>query len=387
MRLIKGSIFVYVLFYVIMTYIFSLVLIWIESFIAEIEMAYVEHRDKAYTVGGHEKHFLDIYTPVENDNEKKPVVLFVHGGGWKRGDRRWAHWTSRGKLYQNVGQALASHNIVCAVISYRLSRVAPITIPRLAFAAICVLYPVFAAAAYLAGYLNDGFLAGLMSYAKSMSLVAICFILFFTLLIYILNKEGSYDIKHPAHVNDVAQAYKWVCDNIADYGGDPNNIFLMGHSAGAHLVSLASLDPSYITANGGSLDNVSGVIGISGVYNMERLGSLPLLTHLYLKPITHEQSPKTLRLLSPVSHARATPFPFLFMNARIDFHLSRDTDEMVALLQKHSVPVEVHKNITRDHGSIIKCVGDDKDPVTPLVVKWIEKIMTEKDVRWSPSPS
>jgi len=68
----------------------------------------------------HHKHYLDIYGPATTMG-KAPVIFFVHGGGWKRGDRKWKHWLSGNKLYQNVGQAFAKRGFVCVVISYRLS--------------------------------------------------------------------------------------------------------------------------------------------------------------------------------------------------------------------------------------------------------------------------
>ena len=43
--------------------------------------------------------------------------------------------------------------------------------------------------------------------------------------------------KHPAHASDVAAAVRWTVDHIAEYGGDPKKVVLMGHSAGCHLVT------------------------------------------------------------------------------------------------------------------------------------------------------
>lgn len=45
-----------------------------------------------------------------------------------------------------------------------------------------------------------------------------------------------------------AKAVKWVKNNIAAYGGNPNRIFLMGHSAGGHLCELINADPQYFNA-------------------------------------------------------------------------------------------------------------------------------------------
>jgi len=70
----------------------------------------------------------------------------------------------------------------------------------------------------------------------------------------------------PAGARDVAGAAAWVRDNIADYGGDPNRIFVAGHSAGATHVA------SYITGQAntgeysGSLDGIQGAGLLSGLY-------------------------------------------------------------------------------------------------------------------------
>lgn len=47
-----------------------------------------------------------------------------------------------------------------------------------------------------------------------------------------------------------AQAVKWVKDSIATYGGNPDRIFIMGHSAGAHLAELINADPQYFKTLG-----------------------------------------------------------------------------------------------------------------------------------------
>ena len=52
-------------------------------------------------------------------------------------------------------------------------------------------------------------------------------------------------------------------------GGDPNRIFLMGHSAGAHIASLLTLDPEYLRAVGLDRGNIRGFAGLSGPYDFK----------------------------------------------------------------------------------------------------------------------
>ncbi len=46
----------------------------------------------------------------------------------------------------------------------------------------------------------------------------------------------------------------YLHDHIEAYGGDPNQLYLMGHSAGAHLAALVATDPSRLQAQGKSPD-------------------------------------------------------------------------------------------------------------------------------------
>ena len=71
---------------------------------------------------------------------------------------------------------------------------------------------------------------------------------------------SSINIQHPDHVSDVATAISWVNEHITRYGGNPKSIFLMGHSAGAHLASLVALDPLWLGGVGLDSSSLSGVI-------------------------------------------------------------------------------------------------------------------------------
>src|SRR5262249_4549422 len=55
-------------------------------------------------------------------------------------------------------------------------------------------------------------------------------------------------------------------------GGNPNQIILMGHSSGGHLVSLLATDRQYLAAQQLSLDAIKGVITLSGVYDLRNSG-------------------------------------------------------------------------------------------------------------------
>ncbi|RDC61221.1 cAMP-regulated D2 protein [Alteripontixanthobacter maritimus] len=75
------------------------------------------------------------------------------------------------------------------------------------------------------------------------------------------------DGKFPAMLEDGAATVRWVTDNIADYGGDPGRIYLMGHSAGAYNAAMLGLDRQWLGREGLPEDTIDGVVGLSGPYD------------------------------------------------------------------------------------------------------------------------
>lgn len=75
---------------------------------------------------------------------------------------------------------------------------------------------------------------------------------------YRLTKSGDPGSAHyPDHFEDVAASIAWVHTNIASYGGDPDRLALMGHSAGADIVANVLVDPTYLHDHGLPLQAIS----------------------------------------------------------------------------------------------------------------------------------
>lgn len=73
-------------------------------------------------------------------------------------------------------------------------------------------------------------------------------------------------VRFPAFVEDGAAAVAWTLRAIAGHGGDPRRVFLMGHSAGAHIAALLATDPAYLTAAGAERSRLRGFVGLAGPY-------------------------------------------------------------------------------------------------------------------------
>ncbi len=67
---------------------------------------------------------------------------------------------------------------------------------------------------------------------------------------------------------EIADATAWTLANAAEFRGDPDRVFLSGHSAGAHLSALVSFDSTWLAEAGRSPEELRGWIGLSGVYDV-----------------------------------------------------------------------------------------------------------------------
>jgi acetyl esterase/lipase len=74
-------------------------------------------------------------------------------------------------------------------------------------------------------------------------------------------------VTFPAFVEDGASAVRWVRDNISTCGGDTNQLYLMGHSAGAHIAALLTLDAHYMQAVGLDRNVIRATATLSGPYD------------------------------------------------------------------------------------------------------------------------
>ena len=75
------------------------------------------------------------------------------------------------------------------------------------------------------------------------------------------------EVKFPELMADPAKAAKWVKTHIKDFGGDPNRVFLAGHSAGAHIAVMMSVNPEYLAKEQLNYTAFAGTIGLAGPYD------------------------------------------------------------------------------------------------------------------------
>jgi acetyl esterase/lipase len=142
------------------------------------------------------------------------------------------------------------------------------------------------------------------------------------------------EVRYPDFLDDSAQAVAWTAKNIARYGGDPKNLFLMGHSAGAYNAAMLALDARWLGKQGVATGSLSGWIGLAGPYDF-----LPV-ENPTARPVFH--FPNTPPASQPINHTDGAVLPALLIAANKD-HLvnpTRNTGGLAAKLRTHGVPVK-----------------------------------------------
>lgn len=180
----------------------------------------------------------------------------------------------------------------------------------------------------------------------------------------VVNYRLSPKVKHPAHIEDVAKAFAWTCENIGKYGGRTNRIFVSGHSAGGHLVSLLALDESYLKAVGRSVKDIHGVLAISGVYSI--LSEVPLFHMAFGKDKTACDN------ASPMAHVAGKHPPFLIVYAEQELPGLIDmAKDMHAALKKAASDTTLQEIKDRNHISIIVGAIGANDALTVAMREFV----------------
>lgn len=178
-------------------------------------------------------------------------------------------------------------------------------------------------------------------------------------------------------VQEVANALGYLTKNAAELGIDPQKLVLMGHSSGAHVVTLLGADSSYLTQAGVNISNVRGVIAVDGSnYNamadfMDSPG--PVVTNL---AFALGKDPARLRAMSPTYHTRgANAGAFLLLHAQRDGGI-RQAVEFAAVLEASGTDVDMHIFEGRSfegHVQMLLRLGKGDFPATAVMDGWLAR--------------
>lgn len=181
----------------------------------------------------------------------------------------------------------------------------------------------------------------------------------------VISYRLSPGVKHPAHIEDVAHAFAWTRQHIAEYGGRADRIFVSGQSAGGHLAALLATDEKYLQSHGLKLKDIRGAIPISGIYSFGP-GEL--------KPIIGSD-PAAAASASPLNHVSGDEPPFLILYADDDMpRCDVMSEKMAAALKSHNVQVDCYEVPHRNHLTIIfQPMLGDRDTTVQVMLRFIAR--------------
>lgn len=182
---------------------------------------------------------------------------------------------------------------------------------------------------------------------------------------------------HPAHADDVGAAVAWVEDNVDQYGGDGENIELLGHSAGGHLVSLVGVDPHYIEQAGGDVDAVHCVISndTEGYDLVERASQGGAAKQLVTN--TFGADPSVYPNASPINHVgdRDEPPDFLIITRGLPTRVAA-AQAFADAAEDAGSSTDVLRTVGLTHGDVNRLIGTTGDTViTPAVTEFTQNCL------------
>ncbi|MGV8833967.1 MAG: alpha/beta hydrolase [Devosia sp.] len=167
------------------------------------------------------------------------------------------------------------------------------------------------------------------------------------------------ETEYPGFLEDSAMAVQWVVDNIANHGGDPDRIALMGHSAGAYNAVMLALDPRYLGQRG-LLGRVQCTVGLSGPYDF-----FPFDGPITLRTFGAVREPLATQ---PVHFVTASAAPmFLATGGKDTLVYPRNTVALARRLRNVGVTVEERHYERLGHPGTLLALGRPGRVIAPVL--------------------
>jgi arylformamidase len=196
------------------------------------------------------------------------------------------------------------------------------------------------------------------------------------------------EVDMEAIVSDVAKSVHWVHEHIAEHGGDPHRLIIMGHSAGAQLAALVCTDDRHLKAEGLSLDVIKGCVPVDGdTYDIPaiietaetrcRAHGLPLPTYGHrVKFGNDEQKHRDFSAVTHVVRGKGMP-PFLILHVAGHPDTTAQALRLRQVLRDAAVPVTVFAAAESTHKKVNDDLGRPDDPATSALFEFVERALTE----------
>ncbi len=172
-------------------------------------------------------------------------------------------------------------------------------------------------------------------------------------------------VKAPVYIEDAAAAVAWVMNHIGEFGGDPELVFVSGHSAGGYLASMVGLDKRWLQFHGIDANRIAGLIPLSG----------HTITHFIVREERGiEGTQPIIDELAPLYHVRNDAPPLLLITGDREMEMLGRYEENAYLMRMMKVvghpDTRLYEMDGYGHGMLT--------PAFPLLIGEVERIVELK---------
>jgi arylformamidase len=175
----------------------------------------------------------------------------------------------------------------------------------------------------------------------------------------------EYDLCPQVTVSDIVRqtraAIAWVFKNIPPYGGDPNRLFVSGHSAGGHLTAMAL---AYEWQKEGlPRDLIKGAVATSGVYDLDMVMKISIQEQVHMTPEIARQN-------DPLAHPPLCKCPLVVaVGANEPKGWQQMSEDYFQHCKRHGMKVEYLVEPEANHYTMSEHLLDDARPLTQAMLK------------------
>jgi acetyl esterase/lipase len=186
-------------------------------------------------------------------------------------------------------------------------------------------------------------------------------------------------------VRDVAKSVGWVHAHIGEYGGDPQRLFIMGHSAGAQLAALLCTDERYFQEVGFSLNIVKRCVPVDGdtydvpamivsEQNLRRAHGFPEPKFGHPEEFGTLEQQKDFSAVNHVAKGKGIP-PFLILHVAANPMTTMQALELGRVLKGAGIDEKVFGAKDTSHGKLNDDLGVEGDPATKELSEFLERCL------------
>ncbi len=173
----------------------------------------------------------------------------------------------------------------------------------------------------------------------------------------------------PVFIEDAAAAVAWTLKNIEKEGGDPNKVFVGGHSAGGYLALMVGMDPRWLQPHGLAPSALAGLLPVSA----------QVTTHFLVKEVRGSKQPSLVPVIdefAPLFYSSKDLPPICLITGerRIEFKSRVEENDFFYITLKNlgHPAVEFHELPGLDHGTVVQGAA-------PLLPTFIDRVCKAKE--------